>query len=201
MPHSLFARLAEKHPSPRAVQRFLRRLRYNREEDSETLRSALGAARAREAHCLEATFVAAAVLELRGYPPLVMSLESQDDLDHVIYVFEGPRGWGSIARSRDEGLHGRAPVFKNLRALAQSYVDPYVDKSGRITGWGVAHLDDSKAPWRDSTRNVWKAERYLIDLKHQRLKMPESRYRRMLALYQASGARNTQHWCRSPHWW
>ena len=55
------------------------------------------------AHCMEAALSAATILEQRGYPPLVMSLESIDQLDHVIFVYRGPRGWGSVARSRDPG--------------------------------------------------------------------------------------------------
>ncbi len=116
-----------------------------------------------------------------------MSLESRDDLDHVAFVFRGSKGWGSVARSRDDGLHGRAPRFASLRALAASYVDPYVDLTGRITGYGLANLDDSGAPWRDSTRNVWAVEQFLIDLKHRSLRCSDGRYRRLLRDFKARG--------------
>ena len=89
---------------------------------------------------MEAALSAATILEQRGYPPLVMSLESIDQLDHVIFVYRGPRGWGSVARSRDPGLHGRKPVFRRPRELALSYVDPYVDFTGGVRGYGVADL-------------------------------------------------------------
>src|SRR4051794_36590982 len=103
-PAALFTRLARKYRSPIAVQRLVRSLTYNHEPNGETIRSAFSAWRAGEAHCLEAAFLAAAVLEHRGHPPLVVSLESQDKLDHVIYVFRERGRWGAIARSRDEGL-------------------------------------------------------------------------------------------------
>jgi hypothetical protein len=193
---ALFERLSLRYSDPRSVQRLLRGIPYNRERGGETLRSAYEAWRSGRAHCLEAAFLAAAILERRGFPPLVMSLESEDDLDHVVFVFRTPRGWGSVGRSRDEGLHGRAPVFRSLRALAWSYVDPYVDGKGRVTGFGLAKLDDSEAPWRDSPRNVWKAEQFLIDLKHESLRSSDERHRRILEHFRRYGTTPRQ-----PHWW
>ena len=196
MPHSAFAALARRYPDPRSVQRLLRTLPYNRERGGETLRSALSAWKAGTAHCLEAALLAAAILEHRGYPPLVMSLESADDLDHVIFVFRGPKGWGSVARSRDEGLHGREPRYRSLRDLAWSYFDPYVDASGRVTGYGSAHLDQTGVAWRDSSRHVWQVERFLIDLPHRALRGSDRRYQRLLQRWRQHGPLPLQ-----PGWW
>ena len=78
----------------------------------ETLRSFRGVIRHGAAHCLEAAALAAAVImEQHGRPPLVLSFESIDGLDHVIYVYQSRGLWGSVARSRDPGLHGRRAVF------------------------------------------------------------------------------------------
>ena len=183
----LFERLSRSHPTPLRVQKLLRSLPYNREARGETLRSALGAWKQGTAHCLEATFIAAAILEHRGHPPLVLSLESKDDLDHVLFIFKSDGRWGSIGRSRDEGLHGRPPRFRSVRELVWSYFDPYVDKTGRITGYGTAHLDSGGGNWRDSTRNVWSIEQFLIDLPHTKLRSSDERYRRLLAGYHARG--------------
>ena len=60
---------------------------------------------------------AACVLEQHGYPPLVMTFESVDGLDHVLFLYRKRGRWGTVARSRDPGLHGRKPVFRSLRAL------------------------------------------------------------------------------------
>src|SRR6187200_1593980 len=122
--------------TPRQVQAYLNRLPYNTEPPpgGATLRSFRGVVRHGTAHCLEAALSAAVILEQHGYPPLVLSFESIDELDHVIFVYRTPTGWGSVARSRDPGLHGRKPVFATPRALALSYVDPYVDFTGRVTG-------------------------------------------------------------------
>jgi hypothetical protein len=84
-------------------------MRYNRERAAPTLRSFRGVVRTGEAHCLEAALFAAVILEQHGYPPLLLSLESQDRLDHVLFVFRERGRWGSVARSRDVGLHGRRP--------------------------------------------------------------------------------------------
>ncbi len=179
--------LAKKYRTPREVQTFLRALPYNREKRGETLRSARAATVKGEAHCLEAAFLAAAILEKNGYPPAVMSFESEDGLDHVIFVFKEKGRWGSVARSRDEGLHGRPPAFRSLRDLALSYFDPYVDKSGRITAYQFAHLDDTKADWRESRSNVWKAETYLLKLKHRPLKSSDARVQKLRAAYLKRG--------------
>ncbi len=180
-------KLAQKLKTPRQVQKYLRNLPYNREKGGETLFSAEKALRRGSLHCFEAAFAAAAILEHHGYPPLVMSLESKDGLDHVIFVYKQKGRWGSVALSRDEGLHGRAPQYRSLRDLAWSYYDPYVDKSGKIIGYQMANLDDSKADWRASEKNVWKAEQYLIDLKHKPLKSSKARYKKLHEAYLRRG--------------
>jgi hypothetical protein len=184
---NLFERLAEQHPTPLKVQRLLRSMPYNREEGGETLRSAASTWKAGRAHCLEAALLAAAILETRGLPPLVMSLESDDLLDHVIYVYKKAGRWGSIARSRDESLHGRRPVFRSLRDLAWSYVDAYVDGKGRIKGFGVCSLDEVACDWRHSPRSLWKLERHPIDLPHQRIRSSEARHERVLRRFLRDG--------------
>jgi hypothetical protein len=93
-------------------------LGYNREREGPTLRSFRAALRRGEAHCLEAAMIAAVMLEQHNYPPLLLSLESQDKLDHVGFLYRRKNLWGAIARSRDTGLHGRRPVFRYLRQLA-----------------------------------------------------------------------------------
>src|SRR4029450_5072904 len=97
--------------TPAAVQHFLNELPYNTEPppNPATLRSFRGVVRHRTANCLEAAISAAVILEQHGYPPTVMSLESIDGLDHVIFVYRTRTGWGSGAGSRDPGLHGRKP--------------------------------------------------------------------------------------------
>jgi hypothetical protein len=182
----------------------LNALPYNTEPPPgrATLRSFRAVVKHHTAHCLEAALFAATVLEQHGYPPLVISFESIDELDHVIFVYQrrGREGfsknsgenssrslrWGSVARSRDPGLHGRKPVFATPRALAASYLDEYVDLSGRIKAFALVDLRVlGPYDWRLSDKNVWKVERMLLDTKHQPLRMPEARFRDFRRRYRA----------------
>ena len=171
-----FKKLATKYSTPEKVQKYLRNIPYNKEEKGETLRSALQAYKHNKAHCLEAAFLAAAILEQKGFAPLVMSLESIDNLDHVVFVYKKNNKWGTVGRSRDEGLHGRKAVYPTLRELALSYYESYIDKSGCITGYQVANLDDSISNWRAGDKNIWKCEQFLIDLKHNKIPFNKKRY-------------------------
>jgi hypothetical protein len=181
-------RLIARLRKPEDVQRYLNRLPYNQEPGGRaTLRSFRGVLRHGCAHCLEAALFAAVVLESHGYPPLVLSFESIDELDHVIFLYQGERGWGSIARSRDPGLHGRRPVFASPRALALSYFDPYIDFTGCLTGYAVVNLGEmmGKYEWRLSETNVWKVERMLLDYPHRAITSSDRRVARLRARYRA----------------
>jgi hypothetical protein len=198
-------RLIARLNTPSKVQRYLNALRYNTEPPPgrATLRSFRGVVKHHTVHCLEAALFAATVLEQHGYPPLVISFESIDELDHVIFVYQSPkarvqrpggqsqdgkvrRRWGSVARSRDPGLHGRKPVFATPRALAASYLDTYVDLTGRIRAFTLVDLRVMGSyDWRLSNKNVWKVERMLLDTPHQPLRMPEARFRAFRKRYRA----------------
>lgn len=170
--------------TPLKVQRWLDGLRYNRETNGETIRTFREVVRRGEAHCLEAALSAATILEQHGYPPLLMSLESKDKLDHVIFVFQEKGRWGSVARSRDLGLHGRKPLFRSLRDLTWSYFEPYIDLTGRITAYGVTDLNVLGAyDWRFSSLNRWKIQDHLRDIPHQKLASSDRRYRAARARY------------------
>src|SRR3984893_7045279 len=184
-------RLIRRLRTPILVQRFLNRLPYNTEAKPgpETLRSLRQVFRHGSAHCLEAALAAACILEQHGFPPLVMSLKSIDYLDHVIFVYRQHGRWGSVARSRDPGLHGRRPVFATPRALALSYVDPYVDLTGRVTGYAVVDLRRvGNYDWRLAKTNVWKVERMLLDHPHRPIKTSDARFARLRAWYRACRA-------------
>jgi hypothetical protein len=179
-------RLIARLKTPDLVQRFLNRLPYNMElpPGPETLRSFRGVVRHRTAHCLEAALGAACILEQHGFPPLVMSLKSIDYLDHVIFVYRKRGCWGSVARSRDPGLHGRKPVFRSPRALAMSYFDPYIDFTGRVTGYAVFDLRRlGRYDWRLSPRNIWAVERALLRYPHKPVKGTRKRIRRFRVRY------------------
>ena len=176
--------LIEAHRTPRQVQRYLRSVPYNWELGGGTLRSFREVVRRNSAHCLEAALAAAVILEQHGYTPLLLSFESKDLLDHVLYVFQEGGRWGAIGRSRDLGLHGRKPRFRSLRDLAWSYFDTYVDYTGRILGYGLTNLYElGSYDWRFSGRNMWKIENYLREIPHKPLPSSDKRYERLLKRY------------------
>ena len=178
--------------TPLKVQQYLNALPYNTEPPPHRamLRSFRGVIRHHTAHCLEAALAAAVILEQHGYPPLVLSFESIDHLDHVIFVYQRRGRWGSVARSRDPGLHGRKPVFRTARDLALSYVDGYIDFTGRITGYAVVDLRTlGDYDWRLAETNVWKVERVLLAYPHRPIRSSNARINRLRARYRAFKAR------------
>lgn len=172
--------------TPAAVQAYLNRLAYNTEPPpggpmQRTFRSVVAT---RTAHCLEAALTAAVILEQHGYPPTVMSLESEDALDHVIFVYQTRTGWGSVARSRDPGLHGRRPVFRSLRQMAMSYFEPFIDTTGRVKAYGMVDLRVlGRYDWRLSPGNVWKVERLLFEIPHRAIRSSDTRVDRLRRRY------------------
>ena len=185
-------RLIRRLHTPRLVQRFLNALPYNeaRPGQRRTLRSFRGVVCHSTAHCMEAALATAVILEQHSYPPLVLSIESVDYLDHVMFVYRRGRRWGSVARSRDPGLHGRKAVFRTPRDLVLSYVEPYVDFTGRILGYAVVDLRELKTyDWRLATQNVWKAERLLQDYPHRPIRTSDRRIERLRRRFRAFKAR------------
>lgn len=181
-------RLIARLRTPLAVQRYLNALPYNQEPPPgrATLRSFRGVVRAGCAHCLEAALFAAVVLEQHRYPPFVLSFESIDRLDHVIFVYRRGVRWGSVARSRDPGLHGRKAVFATPRALALSYFDSYVDFTGRVTGYAVVDLRAlGTYDWRLADTNIWKVERMLLNYPHRTIAASDRRVDALRARYRA----------------
>ena len=181
-------RIVARLRTPAAVQHYLNELPYNQEPGGRaTLRSFRGVVRTGCAHCLEAALFAAVVLEQHGYPPLLLSFESIDELDHVVFLYRRHGRWGSIARSRDPGLHGRRPVFATPRALALSYFDPYIDFTGRLTGYAAVNLAQVMRTydWRLSPGNVWKVERVLLDYPHRRIQSSDARVDALRQRYRA----------------
>lgn len=179
-------RVIDRLNTPNKVQAYLNRLTYNTEPppggpQQRTFRSVIAT---RTAHCLEAALTAAVILEQHGFPPTVMSLESEDGLDHVIFVYKTTTGWGSVARSRDPGLHGRKPVFRSLREMALTYFEPFIDTTGRLQAYGMVDLRVlGRYDWRLSAGHVWKVERLLYEIPHQKIRSSDLRVERLRKRY------------------
>lgn len=155
--------------TPYQVQRWIHVLQYNKQDTLRTLR---GVAQRKRAHCLEAALAAATILEHRGFPPLILDLESADQLDHTLFLYRQNGKFGTIGLSRDVGLAGRQPVYQNLRTLAQSYAAPYIDHKAALTGYGVLDLRTlHSVAWRFSSGNIWFVEEALRNIPHRHLKL------------------------------
>jgi hypothetical protein len=70
--------------TPEKVQHWLSSLKYNTEETMYGLPMVVRRGRA---HCLEGALSAAAILEQHGYSPLILDLESEDLLDHTLFLY------------------------------------------------------------------------------------------------------------------
>jgi hypothetical protein len=184
---SLETALIRRLRSPDAVEDWLRSLPYNKEAKGETLRSFRGVVRDGTAHCLEGALSAAAILEAHGYSPLLLDIESADNLDHVVFLYRTRTGWGTVATSRFPGLKGRKPVYASPRALAYSYADPFFDFTGRVNGYGILDLRTlpGSVDWRFSPKNVWAVQTTLIGMAHTRLRISRARERRWRLAYRA----------------
>lgn len=160
-PHerALIARLR----TPALVQRWLAELPYNKGNVGKTLRSFRGVLQHKTAHCMEGALAAAFILQHHGYPPLLLDLSSSDGLDHVCFLYRGPKGWGTVSMSRYPGLMGRAPAFRSVRDLAWSYCEPFVDATGAVRGYATFDLRDlGGMDWAIDERHVWRVERALF---------------------------------------
>jgi hypothetical protein len=176
--------------TPRKVQDYLNGLPYN---STETMRTFRGVVETQTSHCMEAALFAAVTLEQHGYPPWLLDIGSQDGLDHVLFLYRRGDRLGTVARSRDPGLHGRKPCFPTVRKLVASYVEPFVDLSGRVVEFGTFDLRSlTRCDWRLSRRNVWRVERALIEMSHKPFHMPDQAYDDWHQRYQAFKKKNPQ---------
>jgi len=192
----IFKKLSQKYSTPEKVQSFLRTLKYNRETVAETIRSAYVTYKKREAHCLEACLLAAAILEHQGFPPLLLCLDSSDNLNHAVFIYKTKTGWGAIGRSREPGLHGREPRFRSIRSLALSYADFFVDKTGSLIGYHVISLDDIGTNWRFSPRNVWKVDQMIVTKKYIKISPNPKRVKLLRKKYLKNGPISAgKYWC------
>ena len=73
------------------------------------------------------------------------------------------------------------------RGLALSYFDPYVDLTGRVTGYALVDLDQQMGAydWRLAETNVWKVERVLLDQPHRPIASSDRRVDRLRRQYRA----------------
>ena len=157
--------------NPKKVQDFLDNLRINFEENGETCMSPRKVLKERRAHCIEGALLAAAVLRVKGFKPLIVDLEANDkDFDHVVAVFQRNGFWGAISKTNHAVLKYREPVYKTIRELAMSYFHEYFLDDGRKTlrryslPVNLSRFDE--LGWMTSEEDVWYIPDYLTKVKH-----------------------------------
>jgi hypothetical protein len=162
--------------TPQHMQEFVSGLHANFEQAGWTLRSVRGVLRHREAHCIEAAFVAACALWLQGEPPLLLDLTAdKDDSDHVVTLFRRGGCWGAISKSNHAWLRWRDPVYRSLRELAMSYFHEYFNKGRKTLRTYSASVDLRRFAtdtWVTSEENCWDVGAALDDARHYRLIRP-----------------------------
>lgn len=164
-------RIIEIFDTPDKVQILLKLIPYN--FVANTIHSFRKVIRENTAHCLEGALTAAAILEQHGFEPLVLDLESSDNLDYVLFLYEKNGKIGTIGKSRCKRLMQRKPKYDSVEEIVMSYYKPYLEPktNGRIIGYAVVNLNEIKrADWRFSEENLWKVENYLIEKRHHPVK-------------------------------
>jgi hypothetical protein len=134
--------------------------------------------RAHTAHCLEGAIFAAAALRVLGFPPLLLDLEAVQDTDHVVAIFRVDGRWGAIAKSNFVGLRYREPVYRDLRELAMSYFEDYMNLRGERTlraysrPVNLTRFDRSHSGWMTATDDLWWVAEHLAAIRHRALLTP-----------------------------
>ncbi len=111
------------------------------------------------AHCLEATLVAAFLMETLGFPPEFLSFSVRSTNagasgGHSVYIYEDKEGIKSIGRSRYLQLEGRQQAFDSVDALAKSYGDGFLANGWLAVDWDIYELLYASFDWRASEEDL-----------------------------------------------
>jgi hypothetical protein len=165
-------KIIKKYNTPSKIQDFINSLKTNFEEKGETCQSPSSVLKSGKAHCMEGAMLAAAMLRVHGFTPLLVDLETtNDDYDHVLAVFQQNGHWGAITKTNHAVLRYREPVYRTIRELVMSYFHEYfLNSSGKKT---LRKFSDpvnleqfDKFNWMASEDEVWFIPDYLARVKH-----------------------------------
>ena len=121
--------------SPIKIQNFIDSFPINYEKAGETYMSPREVLKIKKMHCFEGALLAAAALWLNGEKPLLLDLKTvNEDVDHVVTLYQRNGYWGAISKTNHAVLRFRDPIYKTIRELAASYFHEYFeDKKGLKT--------------------------------------------------------------------
>ena len=164
-------KIIKKLNSPRKIQDFINKLKINFEENGDSCMSPRMVLREKKAHCIEGAILAAAILKMQGFKPLIVDLEANNkDFDHVIAVFKRGKFWGAISKTNHAVLRYREPIYKSIRELVMSYFHEYLLDSGKKTLRKYSLPVDlsmfDKMNWIISEEDVWYIPDHLTKVEH-----------------------------------
>ncbi len=164
-------KIIKKLNSPKKIQDFINSLKINFEEKGDSCMSPRMVLKSKRAHCIEGAILAAAILKVQGFRPLIVDLEANDkDFDHVVAVFKQKGYWGAISKTNHAVLRYREPVYRTIRELVMSYFHEYFLDNGKKTLRKYSLPVDlsrfDKKEWISSEEDVWYIPEYLTKIKH-----------------------------------
>ena len=118
--------------SPARIQAYLDSIPYSAED---TNRCPVRVLQDGKAHCLDGGVLAAALLSLLGYPPMILDMQPEPgtDDDHVLAIYRRNGFYGAVAKSNFSGLRFREAIYRSLRELVMSYFEVFFNVQGLKT--------------------------------------------------------------------
>ncbi len=163
--------IIRKLDTPAKVQDFINSVPFNFEKNGkDVVKSPIRVLRENSAHCLEGALLAAYILSVHGFKPLLLHLKTtKEDFEHIIAPFQINGYWGAISKTNHSVLRYREPVYETIRELVMSYFHEYFLNDGTKTLRSYSELLDLgtfEEGWEMSEENLWGVDRELDKIKH-----------------------------------
>lgn len=158
--------------TPCKIQDFINKIPVNFEEDGkDTCYSPRMVLEKNKCHCIEGAILAALILRVNGYAPLLVDLTANDkDFDHVIAVFQINNKWGAIAKTNHYSLRYRDAVYDSIKELVMSYFHEYFNDKGKKTLISYSEPVDlqmfDEDNWMTTKEEIWQIPEYLAEVEH-----------------------------------
>ncbi len=164
-------RILSRLNSPIKIQDFVDGLMYGIGDDEVRHFSPRRVLETKSADCFDGAIFGAAALRFHGYRPLISSISSVRDHDHVVALFKANGCWGAVSKSKYTGLGYREPIHRTLRELFISYFEQYFNFQGEKTARGYCLPVDlsrfDNRDWMTSDKPVSFIEDYLNEVSYK----------------------------------
>jgi len=158
--------------TPSKIQDFINKIPINFEESGkDSCYSPRMVLEKNRCHCIEGAILAALILRVNGFPPLLVDMTANDkDFDHVIAVFQKDNKWGAITKTNHYSLRYREPVYESIRELIMSYFHEYFNDKGEKTLRSYSNPVDltifDHENWMTTENEIWQIPSYLVEVEH-----------------------------------